>query len=78
MMKAGKEETTCLLVTAGSVKASVHVLVKGEKVESEAPESAIRGKRSCLLDGQKKVSTEKQEEIPGRWKSQRGSQQCPI
>ena len=52
-MKAGKEETTCLLGVAGSVKASVHVLVKGAKVESPAPESAIKGKRSCLLDGEK-------------------------
>ena len=53
-MKAGKEETTCLLGVAGSVKASFHVLVKGEKVESAAPESAIKGKRSCLLDGEKR------------------------
>ena len=51
-MQAGKEGTTCLLGVAGSVKASVHVLVKGEKVESPAPESAIKGKRSCLLDGE--------------------------
>ena len=55
-MKTGKEETTCLLGVAGkcSVKASVHVLVKGKKVESPAPEPAIKdgkGKRSCLLDG---------------------------
>ena len=40
VMKAGKEETTCLLGVAGkcSVKASVHVLVKGKKGESPAPE----------------------------------------
>ena len=52
-MKAGKEDTTCLLGVAGkcSVKASVHVLVKGKKGESPAPEPAIKGKRSCLLDG---------------------------
>ena len=36
-----------------SVKASVHVLVKGKKGESPAPEPAIKGKRSCLLDGEK-------------------------
>ena len=29
VMNAGKEESTCLLAVAGSVKASVHVLVKG-------------------------------------------------
>ena len=49
-MKARKEKTTCLLGVAGSVKASVHVLVKGKKGESPAPEPAIKGKRSCLLD----------------------------
>ena len=41
LMKTGKEETTCLLGVAGSVKTSVHVLVKGEKVESPASEPAI-------------------------------------
>ena len=51
-MKAGKEETTCLLGVAGSVKASFHVLVKGEKVEFPAPESVIKEKRSFLLDGE--------------------------
>ena len=42
---------------AGSVKASVHVLVKGKKGESPAPEPAIKdgkGKKSCLLDGEKR------------------------
>ena len=53
-MKAGKEETTCLLGVAGSVKASVHVLVKGKKGESPAPEPVIKGKISCLLDGEKR------------------------
>ena len=53
VMKAGKEETTCLMGVAGSVKASFHVLVKGEKVESPVPESAIKEKRSFLLDGEK-------------------------
>ena len=56
-MKAGKEETTCLLGVAGSVKASVHVLVKGEKVELSAPEPVIKdgkGKRNSLLDGEKR------------------------
>ena len=51
--------TICLLGVAGkcSVKASVHVLVKGKKGESPAPEPAIKdgkGKRSCLLDGEKR------------------------
>ena len=54
VMKAGKEETTCLMGVAGSGKASVHVLVKGKKGESTAPEPAIKGKRSCLLDGEKR------------------------
>ena len=52
MVKAGKEETTCLLCVAGSVKASVHVLEKGKKGESPAPEPAIKGTRCCLLDGE--------------------------
>ena len=56
VMKAENEDKTCLLGGAGkcSVKASVRVLVKGKKVESPAPEPAIKdgkGKRSCLLDG---------------------------
>ena len=53
-MKTGKEETTCLLGLAGSVKASIHVLVKGKKGESPAPEPAIKGKISCFLDGEKR------------------------
>ena len=38
VLKAGKEEITCLLSVAGkcSVKASVNVLVKGKKNESPA------------------------------------------
>ena len=51
-MKAGKKETTCLVGVAGSVKAPVHVLVKGKKGESPAPEPAIKEKRSCLPDGE--------------------------
>ena len=54
------------------MKITVHVLVKGKKGESPAPEPAIKGKRCCLLDGEKKVSMKKQKEIPGRRKSQRG------
>ena len=59
VMKAGKKETTCLLGKAGkcSVKAYVHVPVKGKKDESPEPESVIKdgkGKRSCLLDGEKR------------------------
>ena len=53
-MKAGKEEPTWLLGVAGSVKVSMHVLMKGKKGESLAPEPAIKGKRSCLLDGEKR------------------------
>ena len=43
-MKAGKEDTTYLLGVAGkcSVKASVHVVVKGKKGESTAPEQVIK------------------------------------
>ena len=57
VMKAGKEETTCLLGVAGkcSVKASVHVPVNGKKDGSPALEPVIKdgkGKRSCLLDGE--------------------------
>ena len=56
------------------------MLVKGKKGESLAPEPAIKdvkGKRSYWME-KREVSMEKQEDIPGRWKSQRGSQQCPI
>ena len=49
-----KEETTCLLGVAGSVNASVHVLVKWKKGESPAPEPVIKGKKTCLLDGEKR------------------------
>ena len=54
-MKAGKKEATCLLGIAGkcSVKAYVHVPVKGKKDESPESESVIKdgkGKRSCLMD----------------------------
>ena len=52
-MKAGKKGTTCLLGIAGkcSVKASVHVPVKGKKDESPELESVIKdgkGKITCL------------------------------
>ena len=70
-MKAGKEETTCLLGVAGSVKASVHVLVKGEKGESPAPEPAIKGKQSCLLVGKAKGYSWEMTKF-------KGNQQCPI
>ena len=60
-MKAGKKEKTCLLGITGkcSVKASVHIPVKGKKDESPEPASVIReikGKRNCLLDGEEKNS----------------------
>ena len=54
-MKAGKKETTCLPI-AGKYKAFVHVPVQGKKDESQESESVIKdgkGKRSCLLDGEK-------------------------
>ena len=75
-MKAGKEETTCLLGVARkcSVKAFVHVPVKGKKYEYLAPEPVIKdgnGRKSCLLDGGKKVSMQNQVVIPEGWKSQR-------
>ena len=59
VMKAGNKETTCLLGIAGkcSVKASVRVPVKGKNGEYPTPEPAIKdgkGKRSCLLDGEKR------------------------
>ena len=66
---------TCLLGIAGkcTVKASVHVPVKGKKYESPAPEPVIKdGKEEiiCLLDGEREVSMQKQEVIPGGWNSQ--------
>ena len=56
VMKAGKEETTCLLGVGGkgSVKASVQVPVKGMKYESPAHELVIKNgkaERSCLPGG---------------------------
>jgi len=83
VMKAGKEDTTCLLGVAGkcSVKASVHVLVKGKKGESPAPEPAIKdgkGKRSCLLDGEKRSVHAKARGDSWEMEKSEGSQQCPI
>ena len=78
MMKAGKEETTCLMGVSGSGKASVHVLVKGKKGESTAPEPAIKGKRSCLLDGEKRSVHGKSKGDSRKMKNSKGSQQCPI
>ena len=78
VMKAGKEETTCLLAVAGSFKASVYVLVKGEKVESPDPEPAIKGKRSCLLDGEKRSVHAKARGDSWEMEKSEGSQQCPI
>ena len=80
VMKAGKEDTTCLLGVAGkcSVKASVHVLVKGKKGESPAPEPAIKGKRSCLLDGEKRSVHGKAKGDSWKMEKSKGSQQCPI
>ena len=80
VMKAGKEETTCLLGVPWkcSVKASIHVLVKGKKGESPAPEPAIKdgnGKKNCLLDGEKRSVHAKA--IGDSWESE-GSQQCII
>ena len=59
VMKARKKETTCLLGIAGkcSVNASVHVPVKGKMDKSPEPESVIKdgkGKRSCLLDAERR------------------------
>ena len=53
-----------------TVKASVHVPVKGKKYESPAPEPVIKdGKEEiiCLL---RDVSMQKQEVIPGGWTNQ--------
>ena len=82
-MKAGKEETTCLLEVAGkcSVKASVHVLVKGKKGESPEAESVIKdgkGKRSCLLDGENRSVHAKAREDSWEMEKSEGSQQYPI
>ena len=75
--------TICLLGVAGkcSVKASVHVLVKGKKGESPPPESAIKdgkGKGSCLLDGEKRSAHAKARGYSWEMKKSEGSQQCPI
>ena len=83
VMKAGKEETTCLLGVAGkcSVKASVHVLVKGKKRESPAPESAIKDgkvKISCLLDGEKRSVNAKARGDSWEMEKAEGNQQCTI
>ena len=81
VMKAGKEETTWLLGVAGSVKASVHVLVKGKKGESPAPETAIKdgkGKRSCLLDGEKRSVHGKAKGDSWEIEKSKGNQQGPT
>ena len=78
VMKAGKEETTCLLGVAGSVEASGHVLVKGKKGESPAPEPAIKGKRSCLLDGEKRSVHGKAKGDSWEMEKSKGNQKCPI
>ena len=56
VMKARKEDTTCLPDEAGkcSVKDFFHAPMKGKKYESPAPEPVIKdGEREkrCLLDG---------------------------
>ena len=78
-MKAGKEETTCLMGIAGSVKASDHVLVKGKKGGS--PEPVIKdgkGKRSCLLYGEKRSVHSKARGYSLEMEKSEGSQQYPI
>ena len=82
-MKAGKEESTCLLGVAGkcSVKASIHVLVKGEKGESPAPEPAIKdGKEKiiCLMDGENISVLAKAKGDSWEMEKSEGSHQCPI
>ena len=73
VIKAGKEETNCLLGVAGSVKASVHVLVKGKKGESSVPEPAIKGKRSFFFWMEKKCPWKSKrrflEDGKGKWES---------
>ena len=83
VMKAGKEDTTCLLGIAGkcSVQASLHVLGKGKKGESPSPEPAIKdgkGKRNCLLDGEKGSVHSKARGDSLEMEKSEGSQQCPI
>ena len=76
-------DIVCASVTNSmpGVKASVHVLVKGKKGESPAPEPAIndcKGKRSCLLDGEKRSVYAKERGYSWELKKSEGSQQCPI
>ena len=58
-MKAWKKETTCLpgISDKCSAKAYVHVPVKWKTDVSKKQESVIKngkGKRSCLMDGEKR------------------------
>ena len=77
-MKAGKEETTCLMGVAGSVKASGHVLVKGKNGESPAPEPVIKGERSFFLDVEKISIHGKAKGYSWEMEKLKGNQQCPI
>ena len=75
-MKAGKEETTCLLGVARncSIMAFVHGPVKGKREKSLAPEPMIKddtGRKSCLLDGWKGSVHSKSSGVSWGMKSQR-------
>ena len=75
-MRAGKKETASLLGIAEKciVKVSVHVPVKRNKDGSLESESVIKDdkeKESACWMEKKEVSMQKQEFIPGGWKSQR-------
>ena len=73
MIKAEREETTCLLDVAGkgSVKTSAQVPVKGIKSMSPVQEPVrkdVKGKRSCLLDGGKGIVHVKERDDSWGWK----------
>ena len=82
-MKAGKKETTCLLGIAGkcSVKAFIHVPAKRKKDESPEQELVIKdgkGKRSCLLDREKRSVHAKARVYSWGMEKSVGSQPCSI
>ena len=83
VMKADKEEKTCVLDVAGkgSFKTSVQVPVKGIKSMSPVQEPVIKdvkGKRSCLLDGGKGIVHVKERDESWEMKNVEGSQRHTI
>ena len=82
-MKAWKKETTCLpgISDKCSAKAYVNVPVKWKTDVSKKQESVIKngkGKRNCLLDGEKRSVHSKARGDSLEMEKSEGSQPCSI